>query len=243
MCFDQGGEGKSVVFCRSGEARVSEFRWFAEVRSRSPAREINDIVVKRRGAGNKTRTAPGLKSSTRAQTGRNGNGLFAREIIAGPPPAPPRPGARPLDGLETRRFELRNSTPRRVIVTRFHRQRDIRDTLASDIVARKVASRQCAAFVKTFDANFPAPRRAAPRVFTRQILLHCSRANTIYIYIYIYRHTYVCIHMRIYTCIYTYIYICTSLRRRVLFRLRDIQICNIFISCARASPICTLAYG
>lgn len=81
----------------------------------------------------------GVGNKTRMATMERRNGLFARELSL----------AVSSRQIETRRFELRNSTPRRVIVIRFHRTPTSETRSPSDIVARKVACpRQCVCLFK-----------------------------------------------------------------------------------------------
>jgi len=92
--------------------------------------EINDIV-KRRGARKQNTAAPCYNRTWKSKRiVRSRNYRW--------------PGC-PLDGLEIRRFELRNSTlASRDCDSISPTARHPRHALASDIVARKVASRQCA---------------------------------------------------------------------------------------------------
>lgn len=67
----------------------------------------------------------GVRNKTRIATMKRRNGLFAREL----------PLAVSTRQIETRRFKLRNSTLRRVIVIRFHRTPTFETRSPSDIVA------------------------------------------------------------------------------------------------------------
>lgn len=185
------GKKKKCSFYRSAEARISEFWWFAEVRSCCARNKRHCKAPRRR----KQNTAAGYNRARR-------NGLFARELSL--PPCP-------LDGLETRRFELRNSTPRRVIVTRFHRQRDIRDTSSRATLSLGKSLPDNAHVCQTF-GEFPAPR--ASRIYATDFAA-LSRANTIYtytyIYKYIYRHVDVYYFVRVYIYIWHFYQLCQSL--------------------------------
>ena len=133
---------------------------------------------------------------------------------------------------------------RRVIVTRFHRQRDIRDTLSRATLSLGKSLPDNVHVCQTFD-EFPAPR--APRIYATDFAA-LSRANTIYTHTHTHTHTHLYTHTRarvrarVCVCVYIYMYIDMSLRWRILFypRYVSIYIYDIFISCARTSSIWTL---
>jgi len=96
---------------------------------------------------------------------------------------------------------------RRVIVTRFHRQRDIRDTLSRATLSLGKSLPDNVHVCQTFD-EFPAPR--APRIYATDFAA-LSRANTIY------THTHTrarararaCVCVCVCVCIYVYRYVAT----------------------------------
>jgi len=161
------GEKKKCGFCRSWEARIFEFRWFAGVSLDLRARNKRQCKAPRRrkqntDAGyNRARREGGAKRIVRSL-----------EIIV----APVSTRWKPVDS----NYEIVHRVA--WIVTRFHRQRDIRDTLSrATLSLGKVASRQCARLSNV--RRIPCAARRP--VFTRQILLHC-RAQIQYIHTYMY---------------------------------------------------------